>query len=132
MKRFLTLVLLVSAMLYTLPSCCCGGEEADLVFVNDSNAVIVAVLADFTDQGSVVQNADSSPLKRGESFGFQAGEYPATVMVYDKAVENLNEMALTRFIVNSAPPEGERWYVTARDDGSGLTLSVGTQWPEGV
>ncbi len=39
MKRFLTFVLLVSAMLYTLPGCCCGGEEADLVFVNDSNAV---------------------------------------------------------------------------------------------
>lgn len=132
MKRFLTLMLLVLSMLFSLSNCGCGDMEADLVFVNDSDAVIVTVVADFYDQDTGTRNADSSPLKRGESFGFEAGEYPVTVLVYDRAVSNVSEQELAQITIQEAPPDGERWYVTARDGASGLTLSVSELWPNGV
>ena len=44
----------------------CGGDiEADLVFVNGSDAVIVEVVVDFQDQGGGSRNADSSPQAQG-------------------------------------------------------------------
>ena len=98
----------------------CGNDiEADLVFVNDSDAGIVEVVVDFQDQNGGSRNADSSPLRRGDSFGFEAGGYPA-------------EGALAQLTIQEAPPEGERWYVTARDGGGGLALTADTRWPEGV
>lgn len=128
MKRFLTLCLMIFAVLYALSGCGRGGDmEADLVFVNQSDAVIVEVVVEFQDQSGGTRNADSSPLRRGESFGFQAGEYPATVYVYDKAVGDVAEGALARLTIREAPPEGERWYVTARDGAEGLTLLTSTQ-----
>lgn len=123
MKRFLTLCLIIIAVLYALSGCVRGGDvEADLVFVNQSGASIVEVVVEFQDQSGGTRNADSSPLKRGESFGFEAGEYPVTVYVYDKAVGDVAEGALARLTIQEAPPEGERWYVTARDGAKGLTL----------
>lgn len=113
----------------------CGrepGAQADLVFVNDSDAAIVEVVVDFQNQGGGTRNADSSPLKRGESFGFEAGDYPVTVYVYDAPFEGFGQEELARLTINKAPPEGERWYVTARDGAEGLALSADTQWPEGV
>ena len=133
MKRFLTLCLMIFAVLYALSGCGCGCDiEADLVFVNQSDAVIVEVVVEFQNQSGGTRNADSSPLKRGESFGFEAGEYPVTVYVYDHAVGDVAKGALARLTIREAPPEGERWYVTARDGVEGLTLTVDAQWPEGV
>ena len=130
MKRFFTLALLVCTALLALSGCKDGGGEKidyNLVFVNDSDAKIVAVAAEFQDQNMGSQNANSSPLKRGESFGFEAGEYPVTVYVYDKAVGGVVEEALARITISEAPPEGERWYVTARDGAGGLTLLTSTR-----
>lgn len=128
MKRFLTFVLIVCAIVCVLPGCNRGGgEEADLVFVNQSGATIVEVVVEFQDRSGGTRNADSSPLKRGESFGFEAGEYPVTVYVYDKAVGGVVEEALARITISEAPPEGERWYVTARDGAGGLTLLTSTR-----
>ena len=113
----------------------CGhepGAEADLVFVNQSDAKIVEVVVDFQDRNGGTRNADSSPLKRGETFGFEAGEYPVTVYVYDKVANEVVEGALAQFTIREAPPEGERWYVAARDGAEGLTLTADTRWPEGV
>ena len=94
----------------------CGGDiEADLVFVNDSDAVIVEVVVDFQDQGGGSRNADSSPLRRGDSFGFEAGEYPVTVYVYDAPFKGFGQKKLACLTIQEAPPDGERWYVTARD-----------------
>lgn len=133
MKRFLTLALMVSAVFCSLHGCGCdNGEDADLVFVNDSNGVIVAVVADFENQNSGTQHADSSPMKRGESFGFEAGVYPVTVTAYDRPIENYGQKELGSVTIHEAPPEGERWYVTAKSSGIGLAFTVDTRWPEGV
>ena len=133
MKRFLTLCLTVLLMVFGLSGCGCDdGRNTGLVFVNDSDAVIVTVVADFADQNSGARNADGSPLERGDLFGFKAGEYPVTVLVYDRAVGSVEDHELTRVTIPNAPPEGERWYVTAWDGAGGLVLSVDTRWPEGV
>lgn len=122
--------LLFASILTALSGCGCdAGRNVDLVFVNDSNAVIVAVVADFEDQTSGAQLADSSPLKRSETFGFEAGKYPVTVVVYED-IELRKELGRVR--VYEAPPEEGRWYVTAHDGGNGLLFTVDTEWPEGV
>ena len=133
MKRFLTLGLTVLLMVFSLSGCGCDdGRNTSLVFVNDSDAVIVTVVADFADRGSGMQNADNSPLKRGDFFGFETGKYPVTVLVYDRSVGRVEDHELARIVIDKTPPEGERWYVTARDGAGGLVLSVDTRWPEGV
>ena len=133
MKRFLTLCLMVLTVLYTLSGCGAEpGAEADVVFVNGSEAAIVEVVVDFQNRSGGSRNADSSPLRRGESFGFEAGEYPVTVYVYDRPVYDIVGGALAQLTIDEAPPEGERWYVTARDGAEGLTLAADTCWPEGV
>ena len=133
MKRFLTFALIVCGIFCGLSGCGQeNGAEADLMFVNDSDTVIVEVVVDFQDQGGGTRNADSSPLRRGESFGFEAGEYPVTVYVYDTVFESFAQKELARLTIDEAPPEGERWYVTARDGAGGLALAADTQWPDGV
>lgn len=110
----------------------CGSEtvvDAGLVFVNDSDAVIVEVVAHFQDQEGGMRNADSSPLKKGETFGFEVGEYPVTVAVYDRVVGSFAEGELARLTISEAPPENERWYVTARDGAGGMKLAADTDRP---
>ena len=135
MKRFLTFGLAALLMVFGLSGCGCdNGGNAGLVFVNDSDAAIVTVVTNFEDRSGGARNADSSPLKRGDSFGFETGEYPVTVLVYDRPVGPgpVAERELARLVIHKAPPEGERWYVTAQDGAGGLVLSVDTHWPEGV
>ena len=116
-----------------LSGCGCGdGGEADLVFVNDSDSIIVTVVVDSSDHASGTMNADSSPLKRGESFGFEVGDYPATVLVYDRAVGDVEEKELASIKIGEAPAEGDRWYIIARDGGNGLVLTADTHWQSGV
>lgn len=131
MKKMFCLFL-AALYLAALSGCGSAGDviDYDLVFVNQSDAVIVTVAADFQDQNGGTQNADSSPLRRGESFGFEAGEYPVTVYVYDRPVYDIVEGALAQTTIREAPPEGERWYVTARDGAEGLTLLTSTQLPD--
>ena len=122
---------LAALWLTALCGCGRGGDiEADLVFVNQSDAVIVEVVVEFQDQSGGTRNADSSPLKRGESFGFEAGEYPVTVYVYDHAVGDVAEGALAQLTIPKAPAEGERWYVAARDGAKGLTLLISDHLPD--
>ena len=135
MKRFLTLVMTVLLMISGLSGCGCDdGGKIGLVFVNDSDAIIVTVVAEFADRTSGMQNADNSPLKRGDSFSFEEGEYPVTVLVYKKPVGPgaVTEKELARIVISRAPQPGERWYITARDGVGGLVLRTDTHWPEGV
>lgn len=133
MKKVICLLLAVCA-LAALPGCG-GGDVIDygLVFVNDSDSTIVEVVADFADQTSGTRNANSSPLKRGETFGFEAGEYPVTVLVYDRTLDSMDREPgeIAQIVITEAPPEGERWYVTARDGAGGLVLAADTRWLEG-
>lgn len=127
MKRFLTLCVMAFAVLWSMPACGCGGEEADLVFINDSDTAIVTVAVDFEGGSEGSQHADSSPLRRGESFGFEVGKYPVTVLVYGTPVQNIVPGELGSITLEKAPPKGERWYVTAWDGGEGLVFSTVSQ-----
>ena len=134
MKRFFTLVLIVFAVLCTLFGGGGNGDKIDydLVFVNNSDTTIVEVVTDSVGQSSGTRNADNSPLKRGETFGFEVEGYPVTVLIYDTAVGRVAEGELARIVIAKAPPKGERWYVTARDGADGLILAADTRWPEDV
>lgn len=123
MKRFLTLCLMVLAVLCTLTSCC-GEEEADLVFVNACDGAVVAVVADFEDHAEGARRAGSAPVKRRESFGFSAGEYPVILAVYSVSPEGGEGEKLAQISLLEAPPEGERWYVTAWEKETGVLLSA--------
>ncbi len=77
MKRFLTLCLMIFGVCWSLSSCGCDdGKDVDLVFVNDSDTVIVTVAADFQDRNEGTQNADSSPLRRGGELRLRDGRVP--------------------------------------------------------
>ncbi len=131
MKKW-TMLMMGAALALLLAGCGCffneSGAEADLVFVNCSDAQIASVVlrGDTFEQGS--QNADNSPLRRGESFGFEVDGYPVTVTVHSGLTGQGAPLATCT--VETAPAEGERWYVAARDDGDGVVLEVSTQWPE--
>ena len=109
----------------------CGGADADLVFVSDTDTPIGSVGVD-TEMGNgminteVGQYADNSLLKRGESFGFEVDGYPVTVTAYGAAG---GKVRLASCVVEQAPVDGERWYVVARDGENGMVLEVGSQWP---
>lgn len=128
MKKMLCLFL-AALCLAALSGCGSAGDviDYDLVFVNQSDAVIVEVVVDFQDQNGGTRNADSSPLKRGETFGFEAGEYPVTVTVYEAAFGSPGQKELGQTTIQKAPPEGERWYVTARDGAEGLDFLISTR-----
>ena len=130
MKKW-TMLVIGAALALLLAGCGCffneSGAEADLVFVNCSDAQISSVVlhGDHFEQGT--QNADNSPISRGDSFGFEVEGYPVTVVVC-RDVDGGSP--LVKCTIEKAPAEGERWYVAARDMGSGVMLEVSTQWPE--
>lgn len=124
MKRVWTIMLLSFAALCTLSGCGCDdGADVDLVFINDSDAPIMTVRAVFEGRTEEAGYADSSPLKRGETFGFEAGEFPVTVVVY----EDNRQKELGRVTIKTAPPDGKRWCATARDGENGLNFAVETR-----
>lgn len=135
MKKRICGFLAALCALALLSGCGSNGEVIDyeLVFVNNSESTVVEVVVDFADRLSGARRADNCPLKRGESLGFEAGEYPATVTVYDRLFEeNSGQKELASITINSAPPEGERWYVTAQDGAGGLMLTADVRWQPGM
>lgn len=123
---------LLGVLVSFLPGCSVqpGPEPgADLVFINDSDAVVVEVVMDFENRFGGARRADCKPLKRGETLGFEAGEYPVTVTVYDAPYGSDEEQEVARLTILEAPPEGERWYISARDGAEGLALLADTVWP---
>lgn len=131
MKKLICL-LPVICLAVCLSACGCDdSENVDLVFVNDTTISISYVTAESAGHSGGAKHADSSPLNRGETFGFEVDQYPVTLTVYGMPAGKTGEVALGRITVNGAPPE-ERWYITARDGKGGLTLTAGVRWPEGV
>ena len=124
---------LAGLLLAALPGCTlarfwasgCGGGEADVVFVSCTDTPVGSVGLDQQNSAEVGQNADNSPMKRGESLGFEVDGYPVTVTVY---AGSGGKTPLTSCVIE-AEPEGGRWYVVGRDGPDGLTLEVTGTWP---
>lgn len=104
----------------------CGDIDADLVFVNQSDTPVGSVKLDCQSSTEVSQYADNSPIKRGESFGFEVESYPVTVTVYKQAG---GRGVLASCVVEEAP-EGDWWFVIARDGENGMELEISSQWLE--
>lgn len=101
-------------------------ERADVVFVNCSDTPVGSVGLDSPSSSQGGQNADGSPMGRGESIGLMYEvSYPAVVTVY---ADLDGEMPLASCVIE-AEPKGDRWYVAARDRGNGLVLELSGQWP---
>ena len=125
MKRFLTAVLIVLMIVFGLSGCGCDdGKNVDLVFLNETDAPITSVSIEMEGRSEGVRHADCSPLRPGESYGFEVEGYPVTVVAYEEPTE---QKELARVTVSEPPSNGERWYVTARDEVGGLTLAVDTR-----
>lgn len=120
MKKRIAL-LLALCLAAVLAACGCdNGGDVDLVFFNESNQGIAAVCVETESSSGGARHADSSPLKPGETFGFEVREYPATVAVY---ADPDCQKELARITVDEAPAEGERWCVAAREGKFGLVLT---------
>lgn len=125
--------MLLAALMLTLmsaPSGCrvLADEQADVVFVNCTDTPVGSVGLDSPSSSQGGQNADGSPMGRGESIGFvYEVSYPAVVTVYAGPG---GETPLASCVIETEP-EGGRWYVAARDSESGMVLEVGNCWPEG-
>lgn len=91
----------------------CGGEDADLVVINDSVSVVYSIALDYESQTTVVADAGGrAMLERGESCGLalEEGAEAVTVTLYD-----VDQRELARRLVAF---EGQRLYVTLKEDGS--------------
>lgn len=64
----------------------CGGEDTDLVFYNDSTAVVGSVGVQTEQESQCTMRADGFGMERGETCGFQlpGEEQEITVAVYDQ------------------------------------------------
>ena len=119
----------VAAVLAGLLSGCANwgaAEEADLVVVNDSTAVLGTVAVTW-DQGSgmVTQARDQHALERGESYGFALdglGQGQVTVEFLDMEGRLVSRCAL-RY-------GGQPLFVTLRQDGT-VQVEETTELPSG-
>lgn len=98
--------------------------QPEVVFVNDANTPVGSVSLTSARSTEVCLHADNSLLGRGESLGFQVDSYPVTVTVYGD-IDGRQKLASC---IIEEKPEGERWYVVARDGENGTVLEVGGQW----
>ena len=99
--------------------------QPEVVFVSDTDTPIGSVSLTSAQSTEVCLHADNSLLTRGESFTFQVEEYPMTMTVYGDLE---GKIPLAACIITEAP-EGDRWYVVARDSENGMVLEAGNCWP---
>lgn len=125
---FIVLTALAAVCMLTLSGCrVLADERADVVFVSAADTPVGSVGLTCETSAEVSQNADNSFLTRGESCAFQVDSYPVTVTVYGDIG---GRRELVSCIIAKAP-EGDRWYVVARDREAGIMLEVNEQWPGG-
>lgn len=102
--------------------------DSNVVFINESDAAIGSVGYSFTRYDGTGEsggtcNADGSLLLRGEKFWLDV-QFPCALTVY---ADVEGRQPLTSLVIEQEPPSGEQervWYVIARDDGSGITLTL--------
>ncbi len=125
------LVLALGVSIVAFHACGSAGTDPaqfDLVFLSEASSPIATVEVSSTHHTEGACKADSSPLSKGESFGFTTLVYPATLSVYRDLEDRRPVAELT---VETAPPEGGRWYVTATDGPGGVELALSDRMPEG-
>lgn len=128
----LTAALVLALGLSVLAFDVCGNAEMDpaqfdLIFLSEASSPIATVEVSSASHTEGACKADSSPLSKGESFGFTTMVYPATVTAY-RDIEARQPIA--DLTVETAPPEGGRWYVTATDSPGGIALALSDRLPE--
>ncbi len=131
MRKKMTAALLVLVLALNLSGCSlagsrlsgCGGEEADLVVINDSTAVIYSISVTGDGQTQVVSNADGrGMLERGESYGLELQELVGSVTV---VLSSFGERELARRCVDL---KGEQVFLTLEEGGR---ISSGKQEERG-
>ncbi len=118
------LVLVLGLSVLAFDACGSAGTDPaqfDLVFLSEASSPIATVEVSSASRTEGACKADSSPLSKGESFGFTTLVYPATVTAY-RDIEARQPIA--ELTVETPPPEGGRWYVTATDGPGGIELSL--------
>ncbi|MGN0985040.1 MAG: hypothetical protein ACI4OU_00960 [Candidatus Enterenecus sp.] len=118
---------LAATVLALLLSACGGwdGAEGEVVFVNGTDTPVASVGVHFTGYVEVGRYANGRPIRWGGSIGFDHVEYPVTVTVYS----DLDGQEPMASCVITQAPQGERWYVAAREGPEGLVLEATGEWP---
>ena len=125
---FAVLTALAAVCMLTLSGCrLLADERADVVFVSAADTPVGSVGLTCETSAGITQNADNSFMTRGESCAFQVDSYPVTVTVYGDIGGRRELVSCTI----AEAPEGDRWYVVARDREAGIMLEVNEQWPGG-
>lgn len=90
----------------------CGGEamDADVVFVNGTDAPVYRVGVEHSGGAEVGMNADGAPMKREDSLCFELEEYPARIVAI-----GADEAALAETVIRQPGPWSVR--LTRRESG---------------
>lgn len=105
----------------------CGGEDAEgeLVFLNGTDTPVASVGVSYAGCDEWARYANGRPIRRGGSIGFDHVEYPVTVTAY---ADPDGQKPMATCVITQAP-EGERWYVAAREGPAGLVLEPAGERP---
>ena len=96
---------------------CCGGEDADLVVVNDSGRDAYSIVLEYKNSTEAVHAANGGALlKSGQSYGLELEEDIVTVILRDRAQRTIGRSRV-------ACQEGQRLFLTF-DGVSGGSLCV--------
>lgn len=125
-RRLAGLCLLAAVLCAALSACC--RESGDIVVCSDVEGMVVSVSVENEQGMEMCQRADGRPLSRGNSFGFDVDVYPVRVTVYD-GPDGRGELACVQ--VETPPPEGARWHVTASQEDGSVQLRVDCQEAHG-
>ncbi len=116
-------VMLTWMLLCLVLAGCCGGENADLVVVNDSSRDAYSIVLEYADSTETVQAADGSTLlKPGQTYGLELEEGEVLVTLRDRAQRTIGRSRVAR-------QEGQRLFLTFDGVTEG-SLSV-EEWPHG-
>lgn len=102
---------------------CCGGENADLVVLNDSRRAVYSITVEYENSTESVMAANGTALlERGQTYGLILNDGAGRVTV---VLSGRYGRELGRETVDFA---GERLYLTLEEDRS---LSVSEEWSNG-
>ena len=103
---------------------CCGGENADVVVVNDSGRAVYTVTVEYANSSETVTSANGKPLLEvGQTFGLELEEDEATIILQDLARRTISRSRVAR-------QEGQRLFLTVDGVTEG-SVSVEESWPNG-